>query len=126
MFGDVRFSHSNIRYPRQINLRAEAGVHRSWLDVLGDLTRVNLLFALASLGEASASELALLTHTSKQTLRRHLGAMVSLGLVHESRGESDGLTPGRPAARFSLDPVARRRVTALSRVLEKPIEASPR
>jgi len=101
-------------------------MHRSWFDILGDLTRLNLLVALMESGEASAAELACLTHTSAQTLRRHLSAMISLGLVREFGGESDGLTPGRPAARFSLDPVARRSVTALLRVLERPLEASRR
>ncbi len=101
-------------------------MHPSWLEVLGERTRVELFFALALAGEASASELASLTGAGKQTLRRHLAALVALGLAEEFEGQSDGLTPGRPAARFRLGPEARRSALALARVLERPLAGAPR
>jgi predicted ArsR family transcriptional regulator len=74
----------------------------SWLRGVADPVRLNILHALCQVGEATAADLTTLTQTSSQTLRRHLEALVTIGVVDERPGESDGETPGRPAARFSL------------------------
>jgi predicted ArsR family transcriptional regulator len=73
-----------------------------WLDVVADPVRIHILRALSEVAEATASDLAVNGMSSNQTLRRHLDAMVTLGVIEERPGQSDGETPGRPAARFSL------------------------
>ena len=47
------------------------------------------------------------------TIRRHLEALVAVGLVAAVEGTSDGYTPGRPATRFSLPPEISASVRAL-------------
>ena len=94
--------------------------------MLADPVRLDLLQALAQLGSASAAELRDRAHVSDPTLRRHLDAMVVLGLVRQCPGESNGLTPGRPAARFGLYADARESVEGLFRVLERPLNTAPR
>lgn len=107
----------------QITMGAEANsaVHSSWLEVLADPVRLSVLRVLSEMGEATAGELIAHSHTSDPTLRRHLEAMVALGLVREHRGESDGLTPGRPAARFRLDSQVHASACALFNVLRRPL-----
>lgn len=80
---------------------AFAGAAR-WLEVVADPIRLNILRALSQVAEATASDLATWSQASSQTLRRHLEALVSLGVIREHAARSDGETPGRPAARFSL------------------------
>jgi predicted ArsR family transcriptional regulator len=78
----------------------------AWLETIADATRLHILRSLSEVAEATAAELAQ-APASAQTLRRHLEALVSLRLVVERQGQSDGETPGRPAARFSLHPEIR-------------------
>lgn len=78
----------------------------NWLDAIADPTRLHILRSLIDLPDATIAEL-LVDWASAQTLRRHLDALVSTGLIAEKPGESDGETPGRPAARFSLVPELR-------------------
>lgn len=78
-----------------------------WLGAVADPTRVHILRSLSRLDMATASDLAETAAASHQTLRRHLGALVTNGILDEHPGESDGETPGRPASRFSLHPAAR-------------------
>ena len=73
-----------------------------WLRLIADPVRLEIVHALAETDEATASELVGRGVSSGQTLRRHLDALVSLGLVSRRATESDGITPGRPASRFSL------------------------
>ncbi len=80
---------------------AVAGAAR-WLEVIADPIRLGILRSLSRIEEATASDLATWSQASSQTLRRHLEALVSLGVIHEHPAQSDGETPGRPAARFSL------------------------
>lgn len=80
-----------------------------WLETIAEPTRLHILRSLVQMQEATAADLAL-GQASPQTLRRHLEALVSVGVIDERPGESDGETPGRPAARFSLDPEIRQRV----------------
>ncbi|MDX6622639.1 MAG: Helix-turn-helix domain [Solirubrobacterales bacterium] len=75
-----------------------------WLSAVADPTRVHILRVLSQLGAATAADLAAEASASHQTLRRHLDALVATGVLREHPGESDGQTPGRPAARFSLGP----------------------
>jgi predicted ArsR family transcriptional regulator len=82
-----------------------AGV--SLLEAVADPVRLQILRALSSVSEATAAELATRSQTSTRTLRRHLEAMITFGVVEEREGESDGETPGRPAARFRLTGGAR-------------------
>ena len=82
-----------------------------WLFAVADPVRMHILASLFSTAEATASDLAA-GLASPQTLRRHLEALVSTGVVAESPGRSDGETPGRPAARFRLDPNVRATVSS--------------
>jgi DNA-binding transcriptional ArsR family regulator len=73
-----------------------------WLEVIADPIRLTILRSLSQVEEATASDLATWSQASSQTLRRHLEALVSLGVIREHPARSDGETPGRPPARFSL------------------------
>jgi predicted ArsR family transcriptional regulator len=81
-----------------------------WLQGIADPVRLGVLRGLTEAERATAAELARHCEASGPTLRRHLAAMVALGLVTEENGESDGATTGRPAARFSLPPPVRESV----------------
>jgi predicted ArsR family transcriptional regulator len=78
----------------------------NWLEAVADPTRLHIVRALIEVPDATLTEL-LVDWASAQTMRRHLEALVSTGVIDERPGESDGRTPGRPAARFSLVPEVR-------------------
>jgi len=80
-----------------------------------------VLRSLCKLGAATTSELSRESHTSDRTTRRHLEALVALGVVQEHVGESDGITPGRPASRFALDGDAQEQVSTLFGLLSEPL-----
>ena len=101
-------------------------VHPSWVGVLTDPVRLGILHAMCELGAATPLQLSTHCHTSDRTVRRHLEALVALGLAREQRGERDGLTPGRPASRFVLDGEAEERVAALFELLSEPLGPWPR
>jgi predicted ArsR family transcriptional regulator len=82
-------------------------VNADLLDGIADHVRLSLVRCLAKTGEATAAELSRSCQASEPTIRRHLEALVSNGIVLETTGVSDGATPGRPATRFSLHPQAR-------------------
>lgn len=84
-----------------------------WLEVVADPVRLGILRSLSDVAEATTSDLAARGQASSQTLRRHLEALVSVGVVREHPAESDGETPGRPAARFSLSSEMRQSVRAV-------------
>jgi DNA-binding transcriptional ArsR family regulator len=73
-----------------------------WLEVIADPIRLGILRSLSQVAEATTSDLATWGAASSQTLRRHLEVLVALGVIDEHPARSDGETPGRPAARFSL------------------------
>lgn len=102
-----------------------ANLHWSWAAVLTDPVRLAVLRALCGLRTATIAELRRRCHTSDRTVRRHLEALEALGLVNEQPGERDGLTPGRPASRFTLDPDAAERLGALFEVLSDPLLPTP-
>jgi predicted ArsR family transcriptional regulator len=83
-----------------------------WLDVIADPVRLQILRTLSNVAEASASELAVRSQASYQTLRRHLEALQTSGVIEAQPGRSDGETSGRPAARFRLAPGVRDDVRA--------------
>jgi predicted ArsR family transcriptional regulator len=89
-----------------------AGATR-WLEVVADPIRLGILRSLSEVAEATTSDLAAWGQASSQTLRRHLEALVSVGVIHEHPAESDGETPGRPAARFSLSREVRESVQSV-------------
>jgi predicted ArsR family transcriptional regulator len=92
-----------------------------WLQVVADPIRFQILHSLCDVPDATASDLARWGHASKQTLRRHLDALVALDVIHEEPGSCDGQTQGRPPARFSLCPDVRASVaTALYGASEDP------
>lgn len=97
-------------------------VHPSWMAVLSDPIRLNLLLSLCEVEAASAGELAPRAHTGERTARRHLEALVRLGLAEELEGQSDGETPGRPAASYALPATVRQRALSLFEVLMQPLE----
>jgi predicted ArsR family transcriptional regulator len=83
------------------------------LNGIADPVRLGLVRCLAEGREATAAELSGSCQASGPTIRRHLEALVTSGIVAEVAGESDGATPGRPAARFSLSPEVRESLTRL-------------
>lgn len=84
-----------------------------WLEVIADPVRLGILRSLSQVGEATTADLANSGQASNQTLRRHLEALVSLGVIEEHPPRSDGETPGRPAARYSLPPEMRESVRSV-------------
>jgi predicted ArsR family transcriptional regulator len=107
-------------------VHAGSAVHPTWIPVLTDLARLTILAALREAPALTTSELSALTHFSDRAVRRHLELLVTMGLVHEHPGERDGLTPGRPASRFALEPTAGDTIGALCDLLSAPIPSSPR
>jgi predicted ArsR family transcriptional regulator len=89
------------------------GSASNWLHCIADPVRLALTRHLSEVQHATRSELAASCQTSLPTVRRHLEAMVLVGLVEESEGESDGRTYGRPATRFSLPLSVRHSVRAV-------------
>lgn len=85
-----------------------------WLDVVADPVRLQILRLLSQVTEATAAELAVHSPASYQTLRRHLEALETFGVIRARPGVSDGETSGRPAARFSLSPGVRESVRSAS------------
>jgi DNA-binding transcriptional ArsR family regulator len=83
------------------------------LEVIADPIRLTILRSLSQVEEATASDLATWGQASSQTLRRHLEALVSLGVIREHPARSDGETPGRPPARFSLPAEMRESVRSI-------------
>lgn len=92
---------------------ARARQSSSWLFVIADPIRLHIVYSLSELGDATAADLASSVQASAQTLRRHLDALVTFGVIRETPGESDGQTPGRPAARFTLPSAIRESVRAV-------------
>lgn len=90
-----------------------AELKASWLDLVANPVRLEILRVLSMSGDATMAELAMYGTTSEPTLRRHLDALVSVGLVDRRCVESDGQTPGRPASRFSLPSQVRDSVRAV-------------
>ena len=103
----------------------ENNLHWSWTAVLTDPIRLAVLRGLCELGTATTAELRTRCHSSDPTIRRHLEALETLGLIQEQPGERDGLTPGRPASRFTLDADVATRVAALFEVLSEPLLPTP-
>jgi predicted ArsR family transcriptional regulator len=84
-----------------------------WLKLVADPIRLHILRSLVEMSNATAADLAASAGASGLTTRRHLEALVAVGLVNQVAGVSDGQTPGRPAARFSLQPAVRKQVDRL-------------
>lgn len=89
---------------------ARARPRSHWLDVVADPVRLQILRVLSQVADATVAELAAHSAASYQTLRRHLEALETCGVICEQPGVSDGETSGRPAARFSLSPDVRESV----------------
>jgi predicted ArsR family transcriptional regulator len=85
-------------------------VSRSWVDVVAEPVRLQILRSLCEVPDATAAELAKRSPASYQTLRRHLEALETSGVIRTRPGVSDGETTGRPATRFSLTPAVRESV----------------
>lgn len=81
--------------------------------MIADPVRLGILRSLSQVKDATASDLADSGQASSQTLRRHLEALVSLGVIDEHPARSDGETPGRPAVRFSLPEEVRESVRSV-------------
>jgi predicted ArsR family transcriptional regulator len=103
----------------------DSSVHSSWSSVLTDPVRLAVLRALCELGTTTIANLKVTCHTSDPTVRRHLEALEAFGLVREEPGERDGLTPGRPPRRFTLDSDAAARVCVLFDLLSEPLVPTP-
>jgi len=86
-----------------------------------DPLRLTVVAALVDSPPLSTTELGLLAHVSERAVRRHVEALKAIGLVHEHQGEADGLTHGRPASRYALDPSATDALRRLLEVLREPL-----
>ena len=89
------------------------GEQGRWLYGVADPVRLGVLRGLTAVERATATELAARCQASMPTLRRHLDALVAIGLIEQRAGESDGETAGRPAAQFSLSPQLRASVESV-------------
>ena len=98
---------------RDCALDGGRGVVVDWVGVVVDPVRLRILCSLSLVSDATAADLVSSGLVSGQTLRRHLDALVALGVIHVQPGVSDGRTPGRPATRFSLAAGMRERVIRL-------------
>lgn len=126
---DHRATSPNVTYSEQMTVTTPGGSNAggpSWRNAIADPVRCNILGLLGQSPLVTTTELVRASNASDPTLRRHLEALVALGIVREHRGVSDGLTRGRPAASYSLDPRARDGVLAVLGILNEPIGPSPR
>lgn len=85
----------------------------NWLVAIADPVRLKIVRTLSRVTDVTASDLAARSQISDQTLRRHLDALEASGVIQVRPGESDGETPGRPPARFSLAPEVRESVCSV-------------
>jgi predicted ArsR family transcriptional regulator len=92
---------------------AEEEAGQALLVGIADPLRLALVFGLARLEQATASQLGEHCHASTPTVRRYLETLVTMGIVAEAAGTSDGATPGRPPSWFSLKLEVRERVKDL-------------
>jgi predicted ArsR family transcriptional regulator len=90
--------------------------------VFADPIRLTILQLLHRRDTASVRELAAAAHSSDRTLRRHLDALIAMGIAHEVEGERESIRPGRPPNVFLLDPAVREDLGALFAILERPLE----
>jgi predicted ArsR family transcriptional regulator len=98
-----------------------ADAEARWLDVLAHPGQLDIVRSLVENGEATATELAHRCHLSEATLRRHLEALVELAVVRAHDGETDGMTPGRPATTYTLAGGVRDAARELLALLKRPI-----
>jgi predicted ArsR family transcriptional regulator len=99
-------------------------IHPTWLEVLADPIRLNVLLVLSTTGSGTAADIAGFCHASQRTVKRHLHALVALGLAREVGPESDGERRGRPPTRFILDNAVRERAEAMFTLLNQPLAPS--
>lgn len=104
----------------------DSRIDPSWMEVLTDPVRLDVLLALSTAGGGTAGEIAAECHATEPTVKRHLNAFVALGLAREARAVGDGEKPGRPPTRFILDARIRRRAEELFAVLRQPLSPSHR
>jgi predicted ArsR family transcriptional regulator len=88
-----------------------------WLALVADPIKLHIVISLSEVEEATAADLAGSGQASSQALRRHLVALVAVGVIEERPGESDGQTPGRPPAHFVLPPRTRDSVRLVLAIL---------
>ena len=100
-------------------------IHWSWASVLSDPIRLSVLQALCELRTATALEVCHRCHGSDPTIRRHLEVLEAIGLVREQAGERDGITPGRPAKRYTIDSDVAGQLCALLELLREPLAPFP-
>lgn len=100
---------------------SQYSLHWSWMAVLSDPVRLSILRALCELRSATTPQLAARCHSSDPTVRRHLHALEAIGLLREQDGERDGMTPGRPARRYTLAGDAADQMCALFETLDRPL-----
>ena len=94
-------------------MKEGSGGRATLLDGIADPVKLGVVRMLSEVEEATTAELGAGCQTTVPTVRRHLEAMVLWGIVAEAAGPSDGLSRGRPAARFTLAPELRRTIRAL-------------
>ena len=79
------------------------GVSRlEWLEGIADPVKLGVVRALVLTRPATVSQIAKRCQASVPTVRRHLSALVALGIVMEEDGASNGSTIGRPAIKYTL------------------------
>ncbi len=73
-----------------------------WLEGIADPVRLGVVRALARTRPATVAQIAKRCQASVPTVRRHLAALVALGIVIEENRASNGSTIGRPAIKYTL------------------------
>lgn len=125
LLGTITVKPQTYTPARKFAYGNDMAAQASWLDVLGYPARIRVLQGLLGFDEPAAAELAEAVNLSEPALRVHLQALVALGIVVERQGAHDGVTPGRPASRFQLQPELRSRAMELIEVLAEPLGTSP-
>jgi predicted ArsR family transcriptional regulator len=106
------------------HLVAGLTVHSTWLEVLTDPIRLRVMLALSTTGKGSAAELAQSCHASERTVKRHLDALLALGLIRQLRNEPGSDRRGRPPTRFILDSAVRDDAREVFSLLSQPLGPS--
>ena len=117
--------YSSVEAPLFLDETPQNRLDWSWAAVLTDPIRLSVLRALCELGPATIIELCRHCHGSDPTVRRHLEALEAIGLVREQPGERDGMTPGRPARRYTIDTEAAGKMKTLFELLSEPLVPTP-
>lgn len=96
-------------------------IHPTWLPIFADPARLTTLALLHRCGIASVRDLATHAHTSTRTLRRHLDALVAVGVARAIQDENGQIRSGRPPTCYLVDPEVHGILDELFALLARPL-----